>query len=199
MRVSHILPVALVVGLAVLLAGCGREEGVKAIDVPKTTESGKKADVPAKEYRMLGAMFPADNPAWFFKFSGPSDEIAKYEGEFDELLKSVKVTGADSLDFTAPKGWQKGPGREGFVKVYATATPPDGKYELTITQSGGGVKGNLGRWVGQIGLKPGDDDLAKYTKPIETTSGLKGLRVDLTGPTNPATKRNGPMMPAGHP
>lgn len=189
LRISHMLPVALAASAAIVLAGCGREEGVTSVNVPKTKE---------KEYRMLGAMFPAEEPAWFFKFSGPSDEIAKYEGEFDELLKSVKLTGADSLDFTAPKGWQKGPGRDGFVKVYATATPPDGKYELTITQSGGGVKGNLGRWVGQIGLTSGADDLAKYTKPIETTSGLKGLRVNLTGPTNPTTKRGG-MMPAGHP
>jgi hypothetical protein len=148
---------------------------------------------------MLGAMFPADQPQWFFKYSGTADEVAKNEAGFDELLKSVKLGGEAPLEFTPPQGWQKGPGREGFVKVYATVKPPDGKGEVTITQSAGGVEMNLGRWVGQVGLKPGPDDRAKYTTAITTASGVKGLRVDLKGPNNPETKRGGPMMPAGHP
>jgi hypothetical protein len=163
--------------------------------VPKSTEKNEQA---VSEYRMLGAMFPTDEPVWFFKFSGPADELTKYEAGFDELLKSVKLNGAASVDFTAPKGWTKGAGRDGFVKVVATATPPDSNLEVTVTQSGGGVQMNLGRWVGQIGLKAGTDDLAKYTKTIETASGVKGLRVDLKGPKNPVTNR-GAMMPAGHP
>jgi hypothetical protein len=198
-RFSHILPFALLACAAMVPTGCSPEPGVTKYEVPKTTELGKKSETPAAgEYRLLGAMFPADDPEWFFKFTGTADEMTKNEAGFDELLKSVKLTGAGP-EFTPPKDWKKGPGREGFVKVFATATTPDGKNELTITQSRGGVGPNLGRWVGQIGLPPGPKDVEKYTKTIETTSGAKGLRVDLRGPNDPTTKRGGPMMPPGRP
>jgi hypothetical protein len=197
-RVSYILPLALAAGVAMLPAGCGGEPGVTSYDVPKTTDPSKKIAAPAAggDYRLLGAMFPADEPEWFFKFSAPSAEMAKYEADFDELLKSVKLE-AGKPDFTVPKGWTKGPGRAGIV--VATAVTPDGKYEVTLTSSSGGVKANLDRWVGQIGLRPSPTDVATYTKPLATTSGVKGLRVDMSGPNNPATKRGGPMMPPGHP
>lgn len=201
-RTSHLLPLALLAGLAVLPAGCGGNERVTKYDVPKATDTGKKGgEQPAAgDYRMLGAMFPADDPQWFFKYSGTAAEVAQNEAGFDELLKSVKLSGGDNPpDFTAPQGWTKEKGREGFVKVHAVVKPPEGKGEVTLTQSRGGVQANLGRWVGQVGLEPGQDDVAKYTRTITTDKGDKGLRVDLKGPKNPATKQGGPMMPAGHP
>ena len=142
-------------------------------------------------------MFPADDPQWFFKYSGPSDEVAKYEADFDKLIASVKL-GA-TLEFTAPEGWERRPGREGgMVKVFATVNTKDGKQEVSITQSAGGVEANLSRWVGQIGRRPTPDDVSKFTKVIDAGN-VKGRRVDLTGPNNPATKRGGPMTPPGHP
>ena len=143
-------------------------------------------------------MVPADNPVWFFKYNGPSDEITKYEADFDKLAASVKSNGAAPPDFTPPEGWQKGPGRGDIV--FATVVTKDGQQEVSLSKSGGGVGTNLSRWVGMIGLKPGRDDVEKYTKTIDG-SGVKVLRVDLRGPNNPATKR-GPMMggvPPGHP
>lgn len=193
-RVSYILPFALVACVAIVPVGCGSEAGVTKYEVPKDANAGN--DNVTEKYRMLGAMFPADNPKWFFKFSGPTAEIAKYEAGFDELLKSVKLNEDKPLEFTPPKDWERGPGRGSFVT--ATVKTPDGKLEVTLTQSGGGVEMNLSRWVGQIGLKAKAADMAKFTKDIETTSGVKGLRVDLKGPNDPATK-SGPMMPQGHP
>jgi hypothetical protein len=196
-RVLHILLLALIAGVAMVPAGCAPEPGVTKYDVPKVTDTGANVDPASAKYRLLGAMFPADNPEWFFKFSGPTEDVTKYEKEFDELLVSVKLNGAAPLEFTPPKGWKKGPGRGEFV--IATALTPDDKYEVTITSSRGGVEGNLGRWVGQIGLRPGANDVMKYTKPIETTGKVKGLRVDLKGPNDPATKKGGMMMPPNHP
>jgi hypothetical protein len=196
-RASHALPVALLAALALLPAGCGGNEDVKKYDVPKATDAGKKGEA-AGDYRMLGAMFPADDPQWFFKYSGTADEVSRNEAGFDELIKSVKLNGDATPEFAVPKDWTKGPGREGFVKVYATVKPPEGKGEVTLTKSGGGVGANLSRWVGQVGLESGKDDAAKYTTPVTAANGVRGLRVDLRGPKNPETKR-GPMMPAGHP
>lgn len=200
-RAPHLLPLALLAGLATGPAGCGGNEGVTKYDVPKDPNAGKKGEPEAAgDYRMLGAMFPADDPQWFFKYSDTAAEVAKNEAGFDEMLKSVKLNGDNPPEFTAPKGWQKDTkGREGFVKVHAIVRPPEGRGEVTLTQSRGGVAANLSRWVGQVGLKPGADDVAKYTKTITTEKGDKGLRVDLKGPNNPETKRGGPMMPPGHP
>jgi hypothetical protein len=199
-QLLRILPVVLLACVALVPAGCGNEEGVTKTQVPKS-EPGPKAEPGADAYRLLGLMVPADDPKWFFKYNGPIEEITKYEAGFDQLAATVAVNGAAPLEFTPPEGWQKGPGRDGFVKVFATVKPTDGKQEVTITQSAGGVEQNLNRWIGQIGLKPGADDMAKYTKVIDG-KGVKILRVDLRGPTDPTTKR-GPMMggglPPGHP
>jgi hypothetical protein len=200
-RLSHILPFALFAGVALVPGGCGNDEGVSKAHVPKTTEPAlRAASEAAGEYRMLGLMLPADNPEWFFKYSGPADEIAKYAADFDKLAASVQLVGG-APDYTPPEGWEKGPGREGFVKVFGTVKTTDGKQEISITQSGGGVQTNLDRWVGQIGLKPGADDREKYTKVIDG-KGVKVLRVDLQGPKNPLTNRApfaGGAMPPGHP
>jgi hypothetical protein len=197
----HILSLALMAGVALVPVGCGGD-GVNSYNVPKSTDTGRAAaPAPAAgEYRMLGAMFPADEPQWFFKYSGPSDEVAKYEADFDKLIASVKLGGPTGLEFAVPDGWERRPGREGgMVKVFATVNTKDNKQEVSITQSAGGVEANLSRWVGQIGRRPTADDVSKFTKVIDAGS-LKGRRVDLTGPNNPATKRaGGPMVPPGHP
>jgi hypothetical protein len=97
----------------------------------------------------------------------------------------VKVAGGKP-DFTPPQGWKRGPGRGGIV--LETVLPPEGKLEVTITQSAGGVAGNLERWVGQIGLTPKPTDEANFTRTIDA-AGVKGVRVDLRGPKNPVTTR----------
>jgi hypothetical protein len=188
LRFPHILPLALLAGVALVPAGCGNQEGVTKTTVPKETEAPKSED-----YRLLGGMFPAEHPGWFFKYNGPIAEVSKYEADFDKLLASVKLNGDAPLEFTPPEGWERGPGRDGFVKVFATVKTKDGKQEVSITQSAGGAGPNLDRWVGLIGLKPGIDDMKKYTKVIEA-KGVKGLKVDLKGPNDPSTKR-GPMPP----
>ena len=178
-RVPHILLLALVTCVALGPVGCGGGDDVNSYKVPKTTEKEKKdLGAEAGEYRMLGAMYPADNPVWFFKFGGPVDVVAKSEVDFDKLLASVKFTDG-KLDFTPPEGWQRGPGRSGGV--VATVKSADGKQEVSLTHLPGmaaGVEGNLTRWLGQIGLKPGPDDVKTYTKAVES-NGVKGVRVDL--------------------
>jgi hypothetical protein len=198
-RASHLIPPALVAVAALLPAGCGGNEGVTKYDVPK--EEGKKESgyVPEGDYRILGAMFPADNPEWFFKLPGRADDLAKYEADFDKLITSVSLPGDGPPKFTAPEGWVAGPGRGGVV--VATIRTPDGKHEVTVTPSAGGVLGNLKRWAtdskqpGGKGFEAGD--IPKVTRKIEA-KGVSGLRVDLRGPHNPASK-GGPMMPPGHP
>jgi hypothetical protein len=82
--------------------------------------------------------------------------------------------------------------------VVATIKTPDGKYEITVTLSKGGVLENLKRWAvdpNQLGAKSFDAaDIPKVTKTFDA-KGVKGLRADLRGPNNPS--RGGPMMGGG--
>ena len=198
-RVPLIVPFALLAGLALVPAGCSGGDGVKSYDAPKTSESGKRdAGGPAAanpaaggDYRILGAMYPAENPQWFFKLTGPADALTPFEGGFDKLLASVSLPNG-SPEFDTPEGWTRGPGRAGIV--IATIRTPDNKYEVTITSSTGGVVPNLKRWaVDQLGMPSfGAQDVDKYTKVVDA-KGVKGRRVDLRGPKNPAAA-GGPMM-----
>ncbi|MBP3959799.1 hypothetical protein J8F10_31515 [Gemmata sp. G18] len=196
LRVRSVLPFALVAGLAVGAIGCGGGESVQTYAAPKS-EGGKApgAVEAATEYRILGAMYPAKDPEWFFKMSGPADQLAKYEADFDKLLASVSLPANGPPKFDAPEGWKTGPGRAGIV--VATIRTPDDKFEVTVTSSIGGVEANLRRWaVQQLGAKDfGPEDVAKVTKPIDA-KGVKGLRADVRGPNNPSPK-GGPFMGGG--
>ncbi len=216
-RGPHMLSLALLAGAALVPVGCGGGDGVSTYTVPKTTDSGKKDTgnpVPAPaaaggDYRILGAMYPADNPVWFFKFSGPVDVVAKYEADFDKLTRTVKLQtdGTELPAFDVPAGWTRTGSRTVQTEIGPIKTDetfkfgPQSSLEVTITKSGGGVEQNLGRWVKMIGLKQSPNDKDKYTKAFDVVGG-KGLWVDLQGPRNPATK-GGPMMggglPPGHP
>ena len=171
-----------------LTTGCGSEEGVQSYKVPRAATSEKSATGEARDYRILGAMYPADDPAWFFKLSGPAEQIAKFEADFDKLAASVQVRDALAVPtFTLPEGWTRGGPREGFVKVAETIKLPGSSLEITVIQSGGGVQQNLDRWIGQVGQS---GPSSKYARAFDAVGG-KGLRVDVTGPKNPA---GGPMM-----
>lgn len=189
-----------------LVAGCTRDETIQTYEIPKPAEYRSTARAePVTEYRTLGAMFPADEPVWFFKFSGRADLVGRYEADFDRLIASVRLQpdrdGEPQLpQFTAPADWLRTGRRvvrRGGIALTIDETlrfgPADDPLEITVTRSGGGVGQNVARWADQVGYK--------YSKPEElsravrrvTADGVEGLRVDVSGPKNPAAGR-GPMM-----
>src|SRR5262245_23695525 len=103
---SHILSAALIACVALVPVGCGGGEGVNSYNVPKTTDTGRGGPIAAGgEYRILGGMFPADDPEWFFKLAGPADALNTYEAGFEQLLGSVSLQpGGAPPDFTPPEG-----------------------------------------------------------------------------------------------
>jgi hypothetical protein len=134
-------------------------------------------------------MFPADKPIWFFKLMGPAAEMAKFDADFDRLLASVQVKDRATVPgFTLPEGWSRGGPRErGGIAIAETVILPGSRLEVTITQAGGDIMGNAVRWADQVGQT---GDPAKFSRTFDAVGG-KGLRVDVTGPLNPA---KGPMM-----
>ena len=192
-RVSFVL-------LLALAAGCGGSDDIKTYTVPKTPEGRRPTpdaggpEPTAGEYRILGGIYPSDDPAWFFKFPGATDELAKYDADFDKLLASVSLPPTGPPEFVVPDGWKRGPGRAGIV--VATIKTPDGKHEVSVSSSGGGVAGNLSRWAEQLGTGFGPADVTKVTKPIDA-KGVKGLRVDMRGPKKPPVSGMGGPMTGG--
>lgn len=205
----HILSAALVAGVALAPAGCGGD-GVNSYTVPKTTEPSRSAPggdphagaggpvAGAGNYRILGAMYPAGQPGWFwfFKFAGPADQIGAQEANFDALAKSVKFGGDPRAvpTFTIPTGWERAGPRDLGVVRFDEVLKVNG-LECTVSMAGGGAEGNLSRWAGQVGASP-----ANATTEFDA-NGVKALRVDLRGPKNPVggMGKGGPKLPAGHP
>jgi hypothetical protein len=190
MTLPRALPFAALFAAASVV-GCGGGEGIKSYTAPRKTEATAKEN--AGQYRLLGVMVPADEPVWFFKLSGPTDALTKYEAGFDQLVSSIRFKDKNTApEFAVPEGWKLGGPRTGFVKVEQTVKLPDPALEVTLVASGGGVEQNLDRWVGQLGHKAGPGDVARYTKAVDAAGG-KVLRVDIRGPKNP-NAGGGPMM-----
>ncbi len=190
------LPAALAL---IVAAGCPEKKGVEAYSVPKPGDAPAAA---AGEYRILGAVFPADEPAWFFKLAGSAEQVGKVEPAFDALVKSVRFpNGPDKAPtFDAPEGATRtGPTERQTmgvtIRTEETLKLPNGGPDVTLTQSGGGLDTNLSRWAAnQLGMDvPAEGTFRKYTTPVEA-GGVKGLRVALAGPKNPAGGMAGPFM-----
>jgi hypothetical protein len=167
-RLETLMPRSAFAVLLLLVLGCAKEEPIRVYTAPKPV---------TVEYAILGAMFPADAPAWFFKLTGKREAVEAAAPAFDSFVKSVRFPNGlqNAPVWDLPKDWTEGPARE---MRFATLVMPDG-LSISVSQAAGGLKGNIDRWAGQVG---GD---ATPTTPITTTSAIAGQRVLLTGPKNP--------------
>src|SRR5689334_21261120 len=93
------------------LAGCG-DPDVRTYSAPKP----QKVDVAvaSADYTILGAVFPAEDPKYFFKLAGKADDVAKHAAVFDELIESVQFpNGPDKPPtWTKPEGTRDGGPRQ---------------------------------------------------------------------------------------
>jgi hypothetical protein len=131
-----------------LIAGCA--------DPPQIASYTVEKEVPD---RMLAAILVHEDLFWFFKLTGPREELSKKKGDFDAFLKSVEITD-EGPQWKLPNGWestQSAPSRERFatIKVPLASKP----VELTVTVLGQPpqssreqfLAANINRWRGQMG------------------------------------------------
>src|SRR5262249_54950708 len=106
---SLLLPF-LALPLAALL-GCEKDEirhyQATRLEIPQ--DAAPTAPTPT---RMITAIFPHKDRTWFFKFTGPPEEVAKYKDDFEHFIQSVRFTkkGDPPITYTVPQGWQRGQG-----------------------------------------------------------------------------------------
>jgi hypothetical protein len=163
-----------------LLAGCGRTPAITTYTVAK--------DIPD---RMLGGILLQDDKCWFFKLTGPRDEVERQRNKFQEFLESVEMR-AGHPTWTLPEGWQiddkANEAPAPVFKRFATILVPlkSKPAELTVTNLA--VQGderrflveNINRWRGQMSqqnLSPSD---WKSLSQVETKSGPAYL-VNISG------------------
>jgi hypothetical protein len=165
------------------------------VDLTGPTDEEKEREAS----RMLAAIFPADDSAWFIKTTAAVSIIEKYESAFVELCQSVRFVapsaakpppapaasdsarGGPQWD-VVPDGWQVDSKPSSMAAASFTITSGSQQAALTITPLGGSQEllGNINRWRRQVGLGPLGSLDEQPPAPIDV-AGQPGHFVDIIG------------------
>lgn len=188
--------VALLLSLLVVAIGCQKGEEIVRYTVEKPPPLESKTpleqtpnNVPVGEPtdRTLAAIVLLDDQGWFFKLTGPKDEVAAASEAFEDFLKSVRFTAEGKPQWTLPKGWQQ---RGGSQIRYATlvlsgATKPLEVSVTVLPKSAGDDEQyklvNVNRWRNQLRMPPiSADQMVAESKQI-SLEGATATVVNLLG------------------
>jgi hypothetical protein len=169
--------------------------------------------------RMLTAIVPAGEQAWFFKAIGPLLTVDQHEKELSEFFTTIHFAEDGKPKWQLPTGWKEEASNNAMR--FATIVVPAEPKPLEVTVSALPWSGtaddllrNVNRWRGQLQLPPVDSGhVAESTReskagdlPI-TIVDLRGhfagsgMAPPFAGPmtANSAQPASGPELPPGHP
>jgi hypothetical protein len=179
---------AVVVAICVVAMGCPSAEQIHTYNVPKETAPRVTAASPAAEPtdRMLTAILPAGDKAWFLKVVAPLKEINERADKLTGFFASVRIAaGKPHPDWQLPDGWEEQPGTG--MRIATITIPTDSKpLELSVTSlpwtgTQADLLSNVNRWRGQMQLAPiGPQGLADCTREL-AVGGTTLTIVDLRG------------------
>lgn len=159
-----------------VLAGCEKEE-ITAYRAPK--DELPPVASPDRSLRLLAAIVPSAERLWFFKVTGPSDEVERLKPDFKAFVAKVRFEG-DRPVWELPNGWRQEAGSE-----LRYATIRIGGLELLVSRLGpeaAKLLENVNRWRGQLGLPPVDEArLPRYVSTIQRPEG-HAILVELVAP-----------------
>jgi len=128
--------------------------------------------------RMLAAIVPAADRAWFFVLHDADSRVEPHVAEFEEFILGVRMeegapsgpppvasappapSASESMVWTLPDGWTPAAEAPGSMRVATFRSSASPRVEVTITRfpgSVGGLLANVNRWRGQLGLDPVGD------------------------------------------
>jgi hypothetical protein len=181
-------------------------EQATLVDMTGSAESG---DPPT---RMLAAIVPHDDRAWFFTLKASEPLVAGQKAAFDQFIHSIQFpagsaasAGPPSPDaapselpgkpsgetfklakWKAPQGWQEEPGANRMRVTSFKVGSGAEQAEVIVSHMGQGQTGsfvdNINRWRGQVGLEPILEQKVGDLKPIQM-AGHEALFLALTGPS----------------
>jgi hypothetical protein len=176
------------VAMSLLAVGCQQSEQIEAYPVPKESKprvAPAAAAGPATD-RMLAAVLPDGDRAWFFKVTGPINEIGPIAGQVGEFFTSIRpAPGKPRPDWKLPESWQI---EEGSGMRAATIQIPAGSKSLELSVIAlpwrgmpGEMLSNVNRWRGQMKMPPTDEaGLAQDTRVLKVGDATL-TAVDLNG------------------
>ena len=130
---------------------------------------------------MVVAVFQNPEATWFFKVSGPVEQVAAAEKSWRSFLETISFDG-NTPSWDMPDNWAAGaekPMRYATLKI-GSFSPP---LEMAISSLGPNqdLLLNANRWLGQIGLPPTNAESLNTTiAPIENEN-ADYLLFDKTG------------------
>ncbi len=205
-----------VLALVIALVGCSEDTKIRVYQVSKA-DAGKdrssSAAAQAKEQRMLAAIIPADNDAWFFKFRDVPEKVERHDHEFRQIVESFDV--ADGRpEWKLADGWTERKAQDGFT--FVRLVNEDEGLEATVTRLTGAPSGdadawqdyvqvNVNRWRRQLTL--GEQEWDEMQADLEespqlSTDSAKAYFVSLRGQLTgggmrpPFASQAGPAAPA---
>ncbi len=173
-----------------LTSGCKKPDAITEYTVPRTVSN----TVPVVTSRMLAALVPYKDQAWFFKLSGPTAQVDPHADAYDQLLKSVTFDDRGEPQWTLPSGWKQLP-KPANALQFATIVIGDGeindsnspqmlaisKLPYSSERHQQSVLLNINRWRGQMQLDPiGAVDLADESRELKLAEAT-AVVVDLRG------------------
>lgn len=207
---------------ALLLAGCHREPDIRRYQAPKVQNlGGQQSPSPPTPHgavgssdRMLAAVIPHGEQAWFFKVTGPQAAVAEQVTAFQSLIQSIKFVDGRP-QWKLPAGWRERPG-SGMRLATLELGSMDQPLELSVIRLGtmgmsdaAYVLSNVNRWRGQLQLPPiTAEQLDAETQRVQL-EGATATLVNLVGalqggmgaaagmPTGGGAATGGKTPPAG--
>jgi hypothetical protein len=189
------LPIALACGVTMgLLSGC-QNDVIQSYRVPRS-EAAKR------ELRMLAAILPHGERTWYFKLTGPAQEVGVHKDEFRKFVESSRFSDNSNQPLiwdNIPESWQREP-TSGPRYATFQVDPNQPSIELTVTSLGresGSVLDNVQRWRGQLGLPPiAPDELSKLVETAKVAD-MTAQFVDMTGTGSLRNTMQTPPFAAG--
>ncbi len=168
---------AFLIGLAAVavLVGCQKSDEIVVHKIPKSqsdldkfnrapvaTRPAPSAAVPT---RMVVALAMRDDATWFFKVSGPVEQVNLSEPVWREFLTKLTFADDGKPRWELPAGWSEGPEKamRDATLLINDSQPP---LEMSISHlpPGQDLVGNVNRWRGQLSLGPITGDELKLDK-----------------------------------
>ena len=216
---THLRPQAILlaaIAMASLIsAGCGESEQIRSYSARKETKPIAQEAPPAATPgeptdRMLTAILPSGDQAYFFKVVGPVAAVDKREKELNDFFTGIRLGDDGKPKWQLPADWQERPGNA--MRLATIIIPADGKpLEVAVTAlpwagTPDGLLQNVNRWRGQMQLPPTSADKVAddihQVKAGDLTIAIVDLRGRFAGSgMSPPFATGGPTtaLPPGHP
>ena len=182
-----------VVALLSITIGCQPADEISNYQVP-TESRTVDADIPAASppkntgrktmQRMLAAIIPNGDRAWFVKAMGPVEDIASIEPGFRPFVESLVFKADKTPEWTLPGGWSQSANTSQMR--FATIKAKEAEVAVSFLGLSGDLNDyllrNINRWRGQVGLANiAVENLSESTTTVKLAGDLEATLIDITG------------------